>query len=164
MHDIWQGYVEESTAKEFVARKVRAITLSKARGTRQSTLVMCFEILWGFLTQTVMRSLAGLMSREKVSVQRLLWVRKVWFAFAWWTFAPEIFGERRKGERSPVVSLLPGSHKRLASRNPHVLCQKYGGACTMYQLGVPKGTKNGTRYRIPVQLRKAQRNQWVAIL
>jgi hypothetical protein len=32
-------------------------------------------------------------------------------------------------ERSPVVSLLPGYRERLASRNPHVLCQKYGGAC-----------------------------------
>jgi hypothetical protein len=30
--------------------------------------------------------------------------------------------------------LLPGSHERLALRNPRVLCQKYGGACTTYQL------------------------------
>jgi hypothetical protein len=37
------------------------------------------------------------------------------------------FGERRKGERSSVVSLLPGFHDCLASRNPRVLSQKYGG-------------------------------------
>ncbi len=28
-----------------------------------------------------------------------------------------------------VVSQLPGSRERLASRNPHILCQKYGGTC-----------------------------------
>ncbi len=33
MHVIWQGYVEEPTAKEFVARKARTIALSKARET-----------------------------------------------------------------------------------------------------------------------------------
>jgi hypothetical protein len=31
-----------------------------------------------------------------------------------------------------VVMLLPGSHERLALRNPCVLFQKHGGACTMY--------------------------------
>jgi hypothetical protein len=40
--------------------------------------------------------------------------------------------KRQKGKNSPVVRLLPGSHERLASRNPRVLCQNYGGACTMY--------------------------------
>jgi hypothetical protein len=48
------------------------------------------------------------------------------------TFTAETFGKRRKRENSPVVRLLPGSHERLASRNPHVLCQKHGGACMMY--------------------------------
>jgi hypothetical protein len=36
-HAIWQGYVEDPAAKDFVARKARTITLNKARGTRQST-------------------------------------------------------------------------------------------------------------------------------
>ncbi len=48
-----------------------------------------------------------------------------------WTFTAETFGKRQKRESSPVVRLLPGSHERLASRNPRVLCQKHGGACTM---------------------------------
>jgi hypothetical protein len=77
MHGIWQGYVEDPAAKDFVARNARTITLSKAQGTQQSTLFTSFEIPWGFLTQAVLRSLAGLMSREKVSVQGFLWVRKV---------------------------------------------------------------------------------------
>jgi hypothetical protein len=48
------------------------------------------------------------------------------------TFTAETFGKRRKRESSPVLRLLPGSHERLALRNPCVLCQKHGGACTMY--------------------------------
>jgi hypothetical protein len=72
MHAIWQGYVEDPAAKDFVARKARTITLSKAQGTRQSTLFMSLEIPWGFHTRVVLRSLAGLMSREKVSVPGFL--------------------------------------------------------------------------------------------
>ncbi len=48
------------------------------------------------------------------------------------TYTAETFGKKRKRENSPVVRLLPGSHECLASRNPHALCQKHGGACTMY--------------------------------
>jgi hypothetical protein len=58
-------------------------------------------------------------------------------------FAPETFGKRQKGENSLVVSLLPGSHKRLALGNPRILCQKHGGACTTYQLGVPRVQETG---------------------
>ena len=68
MHAIWQGYVEDPTAKDFIARKVCTIALSEARGTRQSTLFTSLEIPWGFHIQAVLCSLAGLMSREKVSV------------------------------------------------------------------------------------------------
>ncbi len=37
-----------------------------------------------------------------------------------------------KEKNLPVVMLLLGSHERLATRNPRVLFQKHGGACTMY--------------------------------
>jgi hypothetical protein len=30
MHTIWQGYVEDPTAKDFIARKARTIALSEA--------------------------------------------------------------------------------------------------------------------------------------
>ncbi len=69
MHAIWQGYVEDTAAKDFIARKARTIALSKARGTRQSTLFTSLEISWGFHTQAVLCSLAGLMSCKKVSVR-----------------------------------------------------------------------------------------------
>jgi hypothetical protein len=68
MHAIWQGYVEDPAAKDFVARKAHTIALSKAQGTRQSTLFTSLEIPWGFHTRAVLRSLAGLMSHKKVSV------------------------------------------------------------------------------------------------
>jgi hypothetical protein len=98
-HAIWQGYVEDPAAKDFVARKAHNISLSKMQGTQQSTLFISLEIPWGFLTRAVLRSLAGLMSRRQVSVWGFLWAKKVWFAFAQQTFVPETFNERRKGER-----------------------------------------------------------------
>jgi hypothetical protein len=67
MHAIWQGYVEDPAAKNFVARKARTITLSKAQGTQQSTLFKSLEILWGFHTQAVLQSFSGFMSHKKVS-------------------------------------------------------------------------------------------------
>ncbi len=94
MHAIWQGYIEDPTAKDFVARKARTFALSKAQGTQQSTLFTSLEIPLGFLTWAVLHSLAELMSHKKVSVWGFLWVRKVWFAFAQWMFAPETFGKR----------------------------------------------------------------------
>jgi hypothetical protein len=69
MHAIWQGYIEDPAAKDFVSRKACTIALSKAQGTQQSTLFTSLEIPWGFHTRAVLRSLAGLMSRKKVSVQ-----------------------------------------------------------------------------------------------
>jgi hypothetical protein len=72
MHAIWQGYVEDPAAKDFVARKVSTIASSEVQGTRQSTLFTSLEIPWGFHTRAVLRSLAGLISRKKVSVRGFL--------------------------------------------------------------------------------------------
>ncbi len=69
MHAIWQGYVEEPAANDFVARKAHTMALSKVWGTQQSTLFMSLEIPRGFHTRAVLCSLARLMSRKKVSVQ-----------------------------------------------------------------------------------------------
>ncbi len=96
IHAIRQGYVEYPAAKDFVARKAHTIALCKAQGTQQSTLIHELGIPWGFHSQAVLRSLAGLMSHKKVSVWGFLWVRKVWFAFAQQTFASETFGKRQK--------------------------------------------------------------------
>ncbi len=128
MHAIWQGFVEGPVAKDFVARKACTIALSKVQGTQQSTfLLMSLEIPWEFLTRAVLCSLAGLMSRKKVSVWGFLWVSKVWFAFALWMFAPKTFGKRRKEEnywywvnyQVPMSILL---------QETHLFCARYMGA------------------------------------
>ncbi len=36
-HAIWQGYVEDPAAKDFVARKARTIAMSKAQGSCHKT-------------------------------------------------------------------------------------------------------------------------------
>jgi hypothetical protein len=43
-HAIWQGYVEDPAAKDFVAKKARTIALCEAQGTQQSTLIHELEI------------------------------------------------------------------------------------------------------------------------
>jgi hypothetical protein len=142
MHAIWQGYVENPAAKDFVARKARTIALSKAQGTQQSTLFTSLEIPWGFHTRAVLHSLARLMSRKKVSVWGFLWVRKVWFTFARWTFASENFGKRRKAS----------CFKKQMCSVPEIWGRMYDVLpCNA------KGTRNETRNRIPVP-RKVQRN------
>ncbi len=142
MHAIWQGYVEDPTAKGFVSRKACTIALSKARGTRQSTLFTSLEP-WGFHTQPVLRSLAGLMSCKKVSVWGFLWVRKVWFALAQRAFASEIFGERQKAScfEKPTCS-VPEIWGRMYDVLPRSA----------------KGTRNRTRNQIPCSRDKARRN------
>jgi hypothetical protein len=143
MHAIWQGYIEDPAAKDFVARKARTIALTKAQGTWQSTLFTSLEIPWEFHTQAVLCSLAGLMSHEKVSVWGCLWVRKVWFAFAQRTFASETFGERQKAScfEKPIHSV------------PEIWGRMYN---VLHHSA--KGTRNGTRNWIPVQPRKARCN------
>ncbi len=158
MHAIWQGYVEDPAAKDFVVRKACTITLSKAQGTWQSTLFTNLEIPWGFLTRAVLHSLAELMSGKKVSVQGFLWVRKEWFAFVQWTFAPETFGKGRKGKILPVVSLLPGSHERLALRNPCILCQKDGGRMYNVPAWSAKVRETGQEIWFPCSRERARRN------
>jgi hypothetical protein len=71
MHAIWQGYIEDPAAKDFVARKACTITLSKGEEPDNQPYSQV-EIPWGLRTQAVLCSLAGLMSRKKVSVQAFL--------------------------------------------------------------------------------------------
>jgi hypothetical protein len=137
MHAIWQGYVEDPAAKDFVARKARTIALSKAQGSYHKTsnnqpihefgypfgdsIPGMYCVAWlgqGHARKCQSKDFCEEERYESCSVQR--------------TFAAETFGKRRKRESSWVVRLLPGFHERLALRNPRVLCQKHGGACTMY--------------------------------
>ncbi len=142
-HAIWQGYVEDPAAKDFIARKACTIALSKAQGTQQSPLFTSLEIPWGFHTWAVLCSLVGLMSRKKVSCRGFLWVRKVSFAFAQRTFAPETFGERRKAS---------------CFEKPTRFVPEIWGPMYNVPAQSAKGTRNGMRNWIPVQPRKARGN------
>jgi hypothetical protein len=137
MHAIWQGYVEDHAAKDFVTRKASTIALSKARGSCPKTsdnqpihefgypfgdsIPGLYCVAWlgqGHARKCQSNNFCEKERYESCSVQ--------------WTFTAETFSKRQKRENSLVVRLLPGSHERLALRNPHVLCQKHGGACTTY--------------------------------
>jgi hypothetical protein len=96
---------------------------------RQSTFFHELEIPRGFHNWAVPRSLANARKGEledfcekeryeSCSVQR--------------TCTPDAFRKVRKGENVPVVLLLIGYTSVLLLRNPRVLYQKHGGACTMY--------------------------------
>ncbi len=78
----YKGFCSKEGLHYCITQSARNITIN---------LIHELEIPWGFHTRAVLRSSAGLMSREKVSVQQFLWVKKVWFAFAQRTFAQAIF-------------------------------------------------------------------------
>jgi hypothetical protein len=137
MHAIWQGYVEDPAAKDFVARKARTIAMSKAQGSCHKTSNNeTYSRVWKSLGDSIPKlycvAWKGLSHARECQFKDFCEKERYDLRSVQWTFAPETFGKRRKGENSPVVKLLPGSHERLALRNPHVLCQKHGGACTTY--------------------------------
>jgi hypothetical protein len=136
-HAIWQGYVEDSMANRFVARNASTIALSKARGSCHKTSNnQPYSRVWKSLQNSIPElycvAWLGLGYARKCQFKDFGEKERYYLCSVQRTFAPETFGKRRKREYSPVVRLLPGSHKRLASRNPRILCQKHGGACTMY--------------------------------
>ncbi len=137
MHAIWRGYVDDPAAKDFVVRKARTIALSEAQGSCHGTsdnqpihkfgypfgdsIPGLYCVAWlsrGHARKCQFEDFCEKERYESCSVKQ--------------TFTAETFGKRWKRKNSPVVRLLPGSHERLASRNPRVLCQKHGGTCTMY--------------------------------
>ncbi len=138
-----------SRCKAFVARKARTIALSKVQRSCHKTSdnqpihkfgypfgdsipgLYCVAWLdWGHARKCQFKDFCEKERYESCSVQRM--------------FTAETFVKRRKRENSPVVMLLPGSHECLASRNPHVLCQKHGGACVCVCVCLSSGYEGGT--------------------
>ncbi len=98
---------------------------------RQATinLFMSLDILWWFHTWAVLRSLAN---ARKCQLNNFCEKERYESCSVQWTFTADTFRKRQKRESSTVVMLPPGSHERLALRNPRVLFQKHGGAWTRY--------------------------------
>jgi hypothetical protein len=137
MHAIWQGYVEDPAAKGFVVRKARAITLSKVRGSCHKTSnnqpIHKFGYPFGdSIPGLYCVAWLGQGHARKCQFEDFCEKERYELCSVQWMFTAETFGKRRKRESSPVVRLLPGSHEHLDLRNPRVLFQKHGGACTMY--------------------------------
>ena len=133
-HAIWQGYVEDPAAKDFVARKACTIALSKERGSCHKTSdKQPYSRVWKSLGDSIPElycvAWLGLGHTRKCQFKDFCEKERYESCSVQQTFAPETFGKRRKGENSLVVMLLPDSHERVASRNPRVLCQKHGGTC-----------------------------------
>ncbi len=136
-HAIRQGYIEDPAAKDFVARKARTFTLSEAGGSCHKTSnSQPYSRVWKSLGDSIPElyciAWLGLGHTRKCQFKDVCEKEKYDLYSVQQTLAPETFGKRRKRENSPVVRLLPGSHERLASRNPRILSQKHGGTCTMY--------------------------------
>ncbi len=171
MHAKWQGSIEEPAAKDFVARKVRTIKLNKVQGTSWN-VIRCKQTLgkssrnchqtsnnqpwftsletpWGFLAQILLRWLSGgLCHARKCQFKDIMWEEKVWFTIAQRTFAWETFGERRNGERKPVLILVPGSHEHLALRK-RIMCARNMGAHVRHGIWSKKGIKTGWEIGFP---------------
>jgi hypothetical protein len=136
-HAIWRRYVEGPAAKDFVARKAHTLALSKAQGschiTSNNQPIHEFGYPFGdSIPGLYCVAWLGLNHVRKCQFEDFCEKERYESCSVQWTFTQETFGKRQKRENSPVVRLLPGSHERLALRNPHILCQKHGGACTMY--------------------------------
>jgi hypothetical protein len=103
MHAIWQEYVEDPTAKDFVARKARTIAFSKAQGSCHKTsnnqpihefgypfgdsIPGLYCVAWlgrGHARKRQSKDLCEKESYESCSFQQ--------------TFTAETFGKRQKGK------------------------------------------------------------------
>jgi hypothetical protein len=118
-HAIWQGYIDDPTAKVFVARKACTITLREARGTLQSTFNHELEIPWGFLPGLYCVAQQAYVTRESVG--------------------PTIFVSK-KGMicicpmDARTRNLRQERQKSSYFTKPLMLCLNFGDACTTYYL------------------------------
>jgi hypothetical protein len=130
----WHGYVEDPTAKHSLRGRSALSPWSKARGScHKISNNQPYSGVWISLGD----SIPGLycvawLTQESVSWRIFVKKKGMNPVQSNGRSQQTPSAKRRKRENSTVVMLLPGSHERLASRNPCVLFQKHGGACTMY--------------------------------
>jgi hypothetical protein len=127
------GVHRGSRCKGFHSKEGHTITLNKVQGSCHKTSNnQPYSQVWKSLGDSIPKlycvAWLGLVHARKCQFKDFCEKERYESCSVPWTFAPETFGKRRKRENSPVVRLLPGSHERLASRNPRVPCQKHGGA------------------------------------
>jgi hypothetical protein len=154
-------WMEQSVRNHLECNQVLQVPEKLSRSCHQTSnnqpLFASLEIPWGFLSQAVLHWLSGgLCHAKKCQFWNFVWEEKVWFTIALWTFAWETFSKRRGGERKPVLILVPGSHKCLASRK-HVMCARNMGAHVRCGIWSTKGIK--TRREIGVPCNRERRKE-----
>jgi hypothetical protein len=152
-----------SRYKEFIARKARTISLSKARGSchKTSNNQPIHECGYPFGD-----SIPGLYcvawlrprSRKKVSVQGFLWERKVWIVFS--PTDVHCRNLQQKVEKGKFTGSEATTRFPQASCFEKPTCSVQETRGHMYDVLAwsANGTRNRTRNWIPVQPRKARRN------
>ncbi len=137
--------MEQNARNHLECNQVQGAPEKLSRSCHQTSnnqpLFTSLEIHCGFLSQAVLCRLSGgWCHARKFQFQNFLWEEKVWFASSQWTFAWETFGERRNGERKPVLIFVPGSHDCLALRKG-VMCARNMGVHVWRGIWSMKGIK-----------------------
>ncbi len=154
----WESHCEGFCSKEgphyCFEQSARKLSWDKL----QSTYSQVWISLWWFHTRAVLRSLARLRSRKKVSVQGFLWDRKVWIVFSPIDVCTRNL--RQKAEKGKLTSSEATTQIPQASCFEKPTCSMPETRGRMYNVLArsAKGTRNGRRNWTPVQPRKAQRN------
>ncbi len=108
------------------------------------------EIPWGFLAWAVLRWLSrGLCHSRKCQFKDIIWEKKVWFAIDQQMFAWETFCKRWNMERKPVLILVPGSRKYLASRKRMMCVKNVGAHVQRRSLEYQRYEKTGQEIKFP---------------
>jgi hypothetical protein len=165
MHAKWQGSVEEPATKDFVARKVCTIILNKVHGTSWNA-IKCKERLGSHPEAVVRQATINLDSRvwkslgdsfpelycvelaeayvTQESVRLRIYVRRKGMTCN----CPTVIcmrNLRQKAERGKNAGTKSCTKFPRAScfEKTHHVCQKYGGACTMWYLENQRYEKTG---------------------
>jgi hypothetical protein len=162
-HAKWQGYVEESAAKGFVARKVRTIALSKVQGTHwnaikcQKHLGNCPEAVFRQATinldSQVWKSLGDSLPKlygidlveayvtQKSVSSRILSAKKgIICDCPTDVYMRNLWQKAERGKKTGTNSYTRYPQASCFKKMRHV-CQKNGGAHTTWYFGVPKGMR-----------------------
>ncbi len=178
-HAKWQGYAEEPTAKDFVARKVHTIEWNKVQGTilnaikckgrlrnrpeavvRQATINL-YSRVWKSLGDSFPKlycfDLAeAYVMQESVSsriyIRRKVMIQDHLMDECMRNLWQKAEWGKNSGNNSGTRFPLASYFKKTCN-----VGQKYGGACTTWYLEY-KSYKNRIRNWIPMQPRKVQRN------
>jgi hypothetical protein len=158
MHAIWQGYVEDPTAKDFVARKACTIALSEAWGTWQSTLFRSLETpLWTPCPSCTAYLSGAYVTQEGVSLRIFVIKKGMIHVRSMDVCTRNLWQKVERGKFTSSKSTTRFPRASCFEKPTRSVPETWG---RMYNVPAwsAKTTRNGMRNRIPMQPRKAQIN------